>query len=83
MRSKRTSRKELKSELETLRGEVARLTAKAAPEENPAGCKKEEALLPAAPAPKIASCGYPLRSAPQKPKSLKEAKELLMSLRDW
>lgn len=33
--------------------------------------------------PKIASKGYPLRSTMEKPKSLKEAKQLLMNMREW
>ena len=73
MRSKRTTRKQLKAEIEQLREAVS--APSAPPREVPAACE--------APPPKIAAGGYPTRTQPPRPKSLKEAKEILLSLREW
>lgn len=78
MRSKRTNRRELKAEIDRLR-----LALEAAENKPPATTPAAEAEPAVEAAPKIAARGYPLRSEPQQPKSLKEAKEILMSLREW
>lgn len=80
MRSKRTDRKELKSELAALR---AALTAAEGQLAAIRGEEERTAEEQIADIPKIAACGYPLRTEPQPPKTLKEAKQLLMSLREW
>lgn len=76
MRSKRTDRKTLKAEIDTLRRELNTRTesfkAELAPQSPPT-------VEP----PRIAANGYPLRAPATRPKSLKEAKEILMSMRDW
>ncbi len=80
MRNKRTDRRELKAELMAAQAENAALKAEletlrkilsqppAASEETP---------------PPILSGGYPAKAAHRTPKSLKEAKEILMSSNNW
>ncbi len=83
MRSKRTNRKSLKAELERLKSENVELER----------LKSENAELKAAMGagetgarcepPPILSGGFPAKAAARVPKSLKEAKEILMSSVNW
>lgn len=85
MRSKRTDRKSLKAELERIRRENAELRTRveaqkavAVPVQN-----EQDASSVAAEPPIILSGGYPAKAAVRTAKSLKEAKEILMSSSNW
>ena len=86
MRSKRVDRKELKSQLADLRAKVESLLAEKQTAANSAPqvdlqAEKQAPLQP--PVPPIAACGYPILSSPVRPKSLREAKEILLNNQNW
>lgn len=92
MRSRRTDRKSLKAELERIKRENAELkatvevqkSAPVPPQNAPYASADTENVEQNAPAPPlILSGGYPAKAAMRSPKSLKEAKEILMSSTNW
>lgn len=93
MRSKRTDRKSLKAELERIKRENAELKAMAeaqksadAPLQNVSDTPNARGAQDGTAVPQppiILSGGYPAKAAVRTPKSLKEAKEILMSSNNW
>lgn len=81
MRSRRTNRRELKTRIAALEAELAART-----ERDKSRSRPSPAVVPAVekeepPAPPIVHGGYPTRSSPRRPGSLKEAKEIWMAFR--